>query len=94
VKYFVAKLVKSFGRIGDATESLDDFRYTEPVFRIKEILHGVSPLGPGETTPCYGSMQKRTTMITSNVVVDNAAPSGEQDEFNQYSASHSVAQEH
>ena len=27
VKPFVAKLVKSFGRLGDAAESLDDFRY-------------------------------------------------------------------
>jgi hypothetical protein len=28
VKRFVAKLVKSFGRLGDASESLDDFRYS------------------------------------------------------------------
>ena len=27
VKHFVAKLVKSFGGLGDAAESLDDFRY-------------------------------------------------------------------
>ncbi len=27
LKYFVAKLVKSFGILGDAAESLDDFRY-------------------------------------------------------------------
>ena len=27
VKYPVAKLVKSFGLLSDATESLDDFRY-------------------------------------------------------------------
>ncbi len=26
-KHFVAKLVKSFGLLGDATESLDDFRF-------------------------------------------------------------------
>ena len=26
--HFVAKLVKSFGRQGDAAKSLDDFRYT------------------------------------------------------------------
>ena len=29
VKYFVAKLVKSFGGLGNAAESLDDFRYVE-----------------------------------------------------------------
>jgi hypothetical protein len=29
VKHFVAKLVKSFGRLGYAAESLDDFRYTK-----------------------------------------------------------------
>ena len=28
MKHFVAKLVKSFGGLDDATESLDDFRYT------------------------------------------------------------------
>ncbi len=28
MKHFVAKVVKSFGRLGYATESLDDFRYT------------------------------------------------------------------
>ncbi len=28
VKHVVAKLVKSFGCLGDAAESLDDFRYT------------------------------------------------------------------
>ena len=28
VRHFVAKLVKSFGRLDDAAESLDDFRYT------------------------------------------------------------------
>ena len=27
VKHLVAKLVKSFGRLGHAAESLDDFRY-------------------------------------------------------------------
>ena len=32
VKHSVAKLVKSFGRLGDATESLDDFRYTKTCF--------------------------------------------------------------
>ena len=29
VKHDVAKLVKSFGRLSDAAESLDDFRYTK-----------------------------------------------------------------
>ena len=29
VKHLVAKLVKSFGRLGDAAECLDDFRYTK-----------------------------------------------------------------
>ena len=32
VKHSVAKLVKSFGRLGDAAESLDDFRYKKRVF--------------------------------------------------------------
>ncbi len=31
VKHFVAKLVKSFGRLGDSAESLDDFRYQREV---------------------------------------------------------------
>ncbi len=29
MKHFVPKLVKSFGRIGASTESLDDFRYAK-----------------------------------------------------------------
>ena len=29
MKHLVAKLVKSFGRLGNAAESLDDFRYTK-----------------------------------------------------------------
>ena len=32
VKHLVAKLVKSFRRLGDAAESLDDFRYTKGCF--------------------------------------------------------------
>ena len=32
VSRVVAKLVKSFGRLGDTAESLDDFRYTKPGF--------------------------------------------------------------
>jgi hypothetical protein len=28
-KHFVAKLDKGFGHLGDASESLDDFRYTK-----------------------------------------------------------------
>ncbi len=39
VKYFVAKLVKSFGRLGDAAESLDDFRYTKACFQQSKMLH-------------------------------------------------------
>ncbi len=39
----VAKLVKSFGRLGDAVESLDDFRYTKASFNWEEIVHGVEP---------------------------------------------------
>jgi hypothetical protein len=31
-KHSVAKLVKSFGRLGDAAESLDDFRYKKEGF--------------------------------------------------------------
>ncbi len=31
VKHFVAKLVKSFGGLCHAAESLDDFRYTLPI---------------------------------------------------------------
>jgi hypothetical protein len=30
MKHFVAKLVEVFGHLGDAAESLDDFRYTNP----------------------------------------------------------------
>jgi hypothetical protein len=29
MKHLVAKVVKSFGRLGYAAESLDDFRYTK-----------------------------------------------------------------
>ena len=36
--YFVAKLVKSFGRLGDSAESLDDFRHIKPVFSIARDL--------------------------------------------------------
>ena len=39
VKHFVAKLVKSFGRLGNAAESLDDFRYTKAFFWQRKILH-------------------------------------------------------
>ena len=35
VKHFVAKLVKSFGRLGDAAESLEDFRYTKAWFLVE-----------------------------------------------------------
>ncbi len=41
VKHFVAKLVKSFGRLGDTAESLDDFRYTRACLKQEEIHHGV-----------------------------------------------------
>ena len=32
VKHLVAKLVKSFGSLGNPAESLDDFRYTKACF--------------------------------------------------------------
>ena len=32
LKHFVAKLVKSFDRLGNAAESLDDLRYTNTCF--------------------------------------------------------------
>ena len=35
VKHFVAKLVKSFGRLGDAAESLEDFRDTKAWFLVE-----------------------------------------------------------
>ena len=41
VKHFVAKLVKSFGRLGDETESLDDFRYAKPCFQQRKMLDSV-----------------------------------------------------
>ena len=40
-KHFVAKLVKSFGPLGDATESLDDFRYKKASSKQEEIVHGI-----------------------------------------------------
>jgi hypothetical protein len=42
VKYFVAKLIKSFGHLGDTAESLDDFRYTKGGFEQRKMLHSVS----------------------------------------------------
>ena len=41
MKHFVAKLVKSFGRLSDATESLDDFRYAIAWFLQRKMLHSV-----------------------------------------------------
>ncbi len=41
MKPFVAKLVKSFGRLGNAAESLDDFRYAKARFKQEKIAHGV-----------------------------------------------------
>ena len=41
MKHFVAKLVKSFGRLDDAAESLDDFRYTKAFIEWEKIVHGV-----------------------------------------------------
>ncbi len=37
VIHFVAKLVKSFGRVGVTAESLDDFRFTLCRFREKNL---------------------------------------------------------
>ncbi len=45
VKHSVAKLVKSFGRLGDAAESLDDFRYKKEGFLQQKLLHNVAFLG-------------------------------------------------
>ena len=41
MKHFVAKLVKSFGSLGDAAESLDDFRYTKAFIKMEKTVHGV-----------------------------------------------------
>ena len=38
VKHFVAKLVKSFGGLCNAAESLDDFRYRTPCFQQRKTL--------------------------------------------------------
>jgi hypothetical protein len=45
VKHFQAKLVKSFGHLGDAAESLDDFRYTKACFSQRKMLHSVAGQG-------------------------------------------------
>ena len=41
MKHFVAKLVKSFGRLGNTAESLDDFRYTRACLKQEKSVHGV-----------------------------------------------------
>jgi hypothetical protein len=41
MKQFVTKLVKSFGRLRDTSESLDDFRYTKACFIQEKVVHGV-----------------------------------------------------
>ena len=54
MKYFEAKLVKSFGRDVDGAESVDDFRDKKPLFRRGECstalptkVAGSEPIGMG-----------------------------------------------
>ena len=45
VKHFVAKLVKSFGGLRNAAESLDAFRYRKVCFQQRKMLHSVPLFG-------------------------------------------------
>ena len=61
VKNFVAKLVKSFGRLVDAAESLDDFRYTKARFKQEKIVHGVGQ-SPGTRQRKFYNFRYGTTV--------------------------------
>ncbi len=58
VKHFVAKLGKSFGGLGDATESLDDFRYS--------ITWSKAPNGKWPLSINYFWMQYSLVQLRSN----------------------------
>ena len=62
MKHFVAKLVKSFGGLCNAAESLDDFRYRKATLRIARgsviqplVLLAVSQLVDGHGSDDDGS---------------------------------------
>jgi hypothetical protein len=42
VSHFVAKLVKSFGGLRNAAESLDDFRYRKAQFTLSRMRNSVA----------------------------------------------------
>ena len=65
VKYLVAKLLESFGRLGDAVESLDDFRDTKACFSKRKMLHGVSRSGRERQPPATKFPLRRHSEVGS-----------------------------
>ncbi len=65
MKYFVAKLVKSFGGLCNTAESLDDFRYRKACFQQRKMLH--SALNASHSK--RGISANENTMTSSPVTV-------------------------
>ena len=59
----VAKLVKSFGRLADAAESLDDFRYTEACALHS---HRTTKIGPAGFEPATKGLCVPTTAFAAS----------------------------
>ncbi len=73
VKHFVAKLVKSFGGLCNAAESLDDFRYRKVYFQKWKMLHSFA--WERRAKRGEGEVPKAIARVSSPSPIQKARPS-------------------